>query len=132
MPNRNLGFKFTLTALLAVAALWFWKPTLDNPFGQVKKGLDLQGGASLLYRIRLEDLPASQRGPVQAQAAEVVQKRLGILSESKVLPYGSDRILVQVPSADHQAVEKLKEDIRHSGRLEFRMVVDERSDRPEL
>ncbi len=132
MASRNTGFTFTLIGALTAAAFWAWGPSPANPMGQVTRGLDLAGGAQLVYRIRVEDLPEDQRSIVLAQAAEVVQKRLGILAEAKVVKHGSDRLLVQMPSADQQAVEDLKEQIRKSGRLEFRMVIDERSDRPEL
>ena len=125
------AFRFALTALLTAGALWYWQPEPGNPLGRVIKGLDLAGGAELVYRIRIEELPEGQRDEVLAQAAGVIQKRL-VLSEAKVARHGADRLLVHLPYADQQTVENLKSQIRKSGRLEWRVVLDEGSDRPDL
>ena len=57
MGSRNLGFKFSLIAALAALGLYGWGPTPAAPMGKVPLGLDLAGGAELVYRIRVKELP---------------------------------------------------------------------------
>src|SRR4029078_4965932 len=47
---KNLRWKFLVTALVTVVAVWAFMP----PKQKVKLGLDLQGGLELIYRVETD------------------------------------------------------------------------------
>ena len=67
----------------------------------VQLGLDLRGGASLILRIKLDEIPPAQRAEVVEQTRQIIERRINAygLSEAPVQPYGSrgNELLVQLP-----------------------------------
>ena len=93
--NRKL-FRRSLTvvaiALASVFAIVRWP---------VQLGLDLRGGASLILRVKTDDIPPEQRLEVVKQMRQILERRINAygLSEAPVQPYGSrgNELLVQLP-----------------------------------
>ena len=56
----------------------------------VHLGLDLRGGASLIVRVKVDDLPIAQRREVVEQTRQIIERRINAygLSEAPVQPYG--------------------------------------------
>ena len=67
----------------------------------VRLGLDLRGGASLIVRVKVDDVPLAQRRDVVEQTRQILERRINAygLSEAPVQPYGSrgNELLVQLP-----------------------------------
>jgi len=67
----------------------------------VRLGLDLRGGASLILRVRVDDIPSTQRAEVVEQTRQILERRINAygLSETPVQSYGSrgNELLVQLP-----------------------------------
>ncbi len=66
---------------------------------KVRQGLDLQGGASLLYQADLSKTDSASRSKAISGVVDVINKRVNPTGTSEVLVQtsGSDRILVQLP-----------------------------------
>ena len=71
----------------------------------VHLGLDLRGGASLIIRVRMDDVPPAQRREVVEQTRQILERRINAygLSEAPVQPYGSrgNELLVQFPGVSN-------------------------------
>jgi preprotein translocase subunit SecD len=67
----------------------------------VQLGLDLRGGASLILRVKTDDIPSAERLEVVEQTRQILERRINAygLSEAPVQPYGSrgNELLVQLP-----------------------------------
>ena len=67
----------------------------------VRLGLDLRGGASLILRVKMDDIPPAQRPEVVEQTRQILERRINAygLSEAPVQLYGSrgNELLVQLP-----------------------------------
>ncbi len=89
LRRTMLVFLLVLAAAIAIA----WRP--------VRLGLDLRGGASLVLRVNLDEVPAARRGEVLEQTRQILERRINAygLSEAPVQPYGSsgNELLVQLP-----------------------------------
>jgi preprotein translocase subunit SecD len=89
-------------------------------------GLDLQGGASLILRVKVEDASAAQRSDVVEQTRQILERRINAygLSEALVQPYGSrgDELLVQLPGVSDP--ERLKSLLQSRAVLEWYPVED--------
>lgn len=66
---------------------------------KVRQGLDLQGGASLLYQADLSKTDSVDRAQAISGVVDVINKRVNPTGTSEVLVQtsGSDRVLVQLP-----------------------------------
>lgn len=66
---------------------------------KVRQGLDLQGGASLLYQADLSKTDSANRAKALSGVIDVLNKRVNPTgtSEALVQTSGSDRVLVQLP-----------------------------------
>jgi preprotein translocase subunit SecD len=67
----------------------------------VNLGLDLRGGASVILRVKTDEIPPEQRREVMEQTRQILERRINAygLSEAPVQPYGSrgNELLVQLP-----------------------------------
>ncbi|MEW6157987.1 MAG: protein translocase subunit SecD [Verrucomicrobiota bacterium] len=93
--------------------------------GQIKLGLDLQGGTSFLVGLdtnRLERIEAKDRA--LSQAIEVLRKRVDRfgVSEPLIQPAGDNKILIQLPGLSEAQKEDARQTIQRAAYLEFRMV----------
>lgn len=104
--NRKL-FRRSLTVVAMVLASVF--AIVRWP---VQLGLDLRGGASLILRVRTDDVPPAQRLEVVEQTRQILERRINAygFSEAPVQPYGSrgNELLVQLPGiSDPSRIAKL-------------------------
>jgi SecD/SecF fusion protein len=85
-------------------------------------GLDLQGGAHLVYEANMDKLPADQRVDAVDRAVEIIRNRIDQLGvgEHVVQKQGTDRILVQLPGV--LDTERAKDIVGKTARLEFKLV----------
>ncbi len=88
------------------------------------RGLDLQGGTSLILQVKAESAPPSQLNEVVEQTRQVLERRINAfgLSETTIQAYGGqgDELLVQIPGVtDVSRVEAL---LRSQGVLEWYAV----------
>lgn len=104
----TLRTKLVLIALLTVVAGVLAHPREDvvlkflgfkNANLQVKQGLDLQGGAHLVYQADLSKTKAEDRGKAMTGLVDVIQRRVnpGGTSEVNVQTSGGDRVIVELP-----------------------------------
>ncbi|HSX01599.1 MAG TPA: protein translocase subunit SecD [Candidatus Saccharimonas sp.] len=104
----SLRVKLALILVLAVVGLVLAAPREDAVFKlfglkntslQVKQGLDLQGGAQLVFQADLSKTPANQRDTALASLITVINRRanFGGTSEISVQQQGSDRVSVSLP-----------------------------------
>ena len=89
----------------------------------VKKGIDLQGGASFLVRVQ----PAGERPvtpDVLATAQAIIESRLNPTGGKDVVvtPQGTDRLYVEVPGLSDEEIANSKSVIERVAKLEFRLL----------
>jgi len=85
-------------------------------------GLDLQGGAHLVYEVKTEGLPADQKLDAVDRAIETIRNRIDQIgvAEPIVQKQGTDRVLVQLPGV--LDTERAKDIVGRTARLEFKLV----------
>src|SRR2546422_235343 len=92
----------------------------------VQLGLDLRGGASLILRVKMDDIPPAQRGEVVEQTRQILERRINAygLSEAPVQPYGSrgNELLVQLPGVSD--LSRIKNLLQSRAVLEWYSVED--------
>ena len=90
--------------------------------GALNLGLDLQGGAHLVYEVDLKDLPETGKADAVDRAIEIIRNRIDQLgvAEPVVQRQGQDRILVQLPGV--LDTERAKDIVGRTARLEFKIV----------
>ncbi len=99
------------------------KEKLDKLRGQaLNLGLDLQGGAHLVYEVKTEGLPADQKLDAVDRAIETIRNRIDQIgvAEPIVQKQGTDRVLVQLPGVLDP--ERAKDLVGRTARLEFKLV----------
>jgi SecD/SecF fusion protein len=111
---------YFLLALLIAGCIY----SLGDYQTSIKKGIDLAGGSELLYEIPLEDVPASQRASVASDVKDVISARFDSfgLKEISVAISGNNRLLIQLPGSDNDALERLKGQIERAGQLNIHLV----------
>lgn len=110
--------------------------------GRIKLGIDLQGGTMFVVRLDTNRLVSvetitNQAGQVVtvtnqvtelegalSQAVEVLRRRVDRfgVAEPIIQPYGSDRIMVQLPGLSEADKESAQKQIQRAAFLEFRLV----------
>ncbi|MBI4007913.1 MAG: protein translocase subunit SecD [Planctomycetes bacterium] len=89
--------------------------------GRIKLGLDLKGGSELLYRVRVAS--GEDRPGITGEIIDVLEKRIDPqgVKEYRIQEQGSHRILIQVPGATKEEIERMKQRLVSLGKLEFRL-----------
>jgi len=93
--------------------------------GQIKLGLDLQGGVSFLVSLDTNRLSkAADKQHALQQAVEVLRRRVDKfgVAEPIIQPVGENRILIQLPGLSEAEKESARRQIQRAAFLEFRMV----------
>jgi preprotein translocase subunit SecD len=104
----SLRVKLWLIVVLAVVTAVLAYPREDTIFKflglkntslQVKEGLDLQGGAQLVFQADLSKTSAGDRDRTMASLLTVIQKRVNSVgtSETQIQQIGNDRVSVALP-----------------------------------
>ncbi|MBI3466058.1 MAG: protein translocase subunit SecD [Planctomycetes bacterium] len=113
--------------ILAVTGLglYFMLP----PKERLKLGIDLSGGTILVYEVDKANRPSSFQ---MDQMTAALSKRInpaGTLDVTIRPLVGADRVEIILPAADPQEVEAVKDRITQMGKLEFRILANEKHDR---
>lgn len=99
-------------------------PKIANLRGQAMHlGLDLQGGAYLVYEVDLSKIPPNQlRGDEVDRAIEVIRNRVDQygVTEPVIQKQGENRIVIQLPGL--QDPERAKQLVGRTARLDFLLV----------
>ncbi|HSX02797.1 MAG TPA: protein translocase subunit SecD [Candidatus Saccharimonadia bacterium] len=116
----SLRVKFALILLLAAITAALAMPREDLVFKalglknaklQVQQGLDLQGGAQLVFQADLSKTKSADRQTALNSLITVIQKRanFGGTSEISVQQQGSDRVSVSLPGVKdvHEAIDRI-------------------------
>jgi len=104
-----------IIVIAVIAGLWTWPKGPDWPKKEMKLhlGLDLAGGAELVFQADLKDTPLLDKADSLDGARDVIERRVNALgvSEPEVYTTKGDRIVVELPGiADvKQAVQKIGE-----------------------
>lgn len=114
---ENYGWKYGLIAF--ILALWGF----GFKYNDIPLGLDLKGGSEIIYTLDFQG-----RAPSVEQtedAVRVLRERIDVLGikELSIRRQGSYDIVVQVPDATPQEVERIKSQIERAGRLQFKLLV---------
>ncbi len=93
--------------------------------GQIKLGLDLQGGTEFLVSVDVSNL--EEEGDIEGavtQVIEIIRKRVDRfgVSEPIIFPEGENRIRIQLPGLTEAEKEQARETIKKTAFLEFRLV----------
>src|SRR5260370_20679390 len=94
---------------------------------QVRLGLDLRGGASLILRVKVDDAASpEQKRDVVEQTRQILERRINAygLAEAPVQPYGSrgNELLVQLPGVSDPS--RIKNLLQSRAVLEWYSVED--------
>jgi preprotein translocase subunit SecD len=118
--NRTLIRRGLLVLAIVLASAFM---ILYSP---VHLGLDLRGGASLIVRVKVDDIPQSQQREVVEQTRQIIERRINAygLSEAPVQPYGNrgDELLVQLPGVSDSS--RIKNLLQSRAVLEWYSVAD--------
>ncbi len=92
----------------------------------VRLGLDLRGGASLIVRVKVDEVSAAQRREVVEESRHILERRINAygLSEAPVQSYGSrgNELLVQLPGISDPS--RIKNLLQSRAVLEWYSVED--------
>ncbi len=100
----------------------------------VKRGLDLKGGARLVYRLDIEKAKAEGQIPKNMPAKQILEETIAILYnrvdpkgvlDPTIQPQGTDRILIEIPGRKESEITSVRNRIQQLGKLEFRIVIDQ-------
>ncbi len=120
MPEHGWKIGVCLFSLMAsVVMLWLGPP--------IKLGVDLRGGAILVYEI---DPAKREPGkPVDMdRLIAAVSRRVnpGGQKEVTIRPSGADQIEIIIPEVDNAELDRVEKTISRAGTLEFRIIANER------
>ncbi len=117
MKNHSGRF----VGVLVVVALCAWAYVKKQP----PLGLDLAGGSSLTYQVKLADGGELTAERVK-RVIDVIDKRLnGIgVSEISIVPTQQNEIVIELPGRTAEQIKDIKALVERNGSLEFRIEAD--------
>jgi len=144
--DRNAAWKWLLLGVMVLMSLMRVFLPLDKPLGEkIPRGLDLQGGISMTLEVDRDAVeqdcrdkaePDATEEEIQAtirdtmrdakvRALQVVRNRIDIRGtrEPNIFPEkGSNRIVVQIPSATDAERKEIEEELKQVAFLSFHLV----------
>ena len=125
MPDHVLRISIVSFAVLASTAVTAMQ------WRQIKLGIDLKGGAILVYQIRnIED---RSRFDI-SELVRGVKNRIdpdGVM-EVTVRPYGENEVEIIIPDVEQNELSRLQSKITKTGALEFRILATRRDHQEEI
>ena len=120
MPDYGwkLGLIFFVFVASVVVICVKWPPKL---------GIDLSGGARMVYEIDLSKTPAGQSIDM-GKLLEALARRINPsgVKEVTLRQYGINQVEVQVPNVNSEELAQMKALISRQGSLEFRILANDR------
>ena len=119
----NDRMKWILVVCLVALCIWQIIPPEDN----LKPGIDLAGGTSLLYGIDDSGLEGYQRQELAQTMIRILRQRIDPSNQTNMVwrAHGSDRIEIQMPQAT-QETKDLRRNFREKREALLAMNLDER------
>ncbi|MCK5578830.1 MAG: hypothetical protein KAI63_04835, partial [Planctomycetes bacterium] len=125
--SETLKWQMFLVVLIVAVAGYFAYPAEKKILGgetrKIEFGLDLQGGAEIRVGLKTEGLSPTQVKEGIKTTLEVITRRINIfgLKEPRIQLYGDNQILIQLPGQDMTEVQRVKEILLSTGKLEFKL-----------
>lgn len=131
--KESLKWQLLLVFLLAIVAGYIAYPSETKPlFGEggmfygrkIELGLDLQGGSELILGFKDESkLTAIEIKSGIESARNTIDRRINNLGlkEPRIQHYGETQLQIQLPGVAETEVDRIKNIITTSGKLEFRL-----------
>ena len=109
MPTNHFG-RVTLIVAVLVFALWFIFPQGNIFHPNLKPGIDMVGGTSLLYEIEAPEGGWTQATPLSEAVMEALKKRVDPDGRRNLIwrPQGNTRLEIQMPMSAGSADSKAK------------------------
>jgi preprotein translocase subunit SecD len=124
--TRRDKISLAIISILLILALLVVLPINKGTLGKrgIRLGLDLQGGAHLIYQADLSQVEPGTGAAAVDDAIAVIEKRVNALgvSESVIQRLGGDRIVVDLPGITE--MEKAKKLIGQTAILEFGELIE--------
>src|SRR5689334_16430525 len=107
MPT-NISGRVTLIVAVLLLALWAIFPSGNPKKPDLKPGIDMVGGTSLLYEIKMP--PGGFNGNLAEQVMEALRKRVDPNGVRNLIwrPQGNNRLEIQMPFTAKSAESKVK------------------------
>ncbi|MBN1456551.1 MAG: protein translocase subunit SecD [Sedimentisphaerales bacterium] len=104
--KKNLIWKLGLIVFLIIFAVLRLYPPQEN----LKPGLDLAGGTSLIYDIDTQGLDATERKGIAQRMIPILLKRIDPTNVANIVmrPLGDTRIEIQLPVSSADTIQKRK------------------------
>ena len=131
-PKLKLYLSFAAILVLFAGAVWMAYPkggrinleSLKIKYNQTFKtrlGLDLQGGAHLVYQADFKEIKAADRADALSAIRDVIERRVNSfgLAEPQVAVSGQDRIIIELPGIKN--VNEAIDQIGQTPYLDFRI-----------
>lgn len=100
--------------------------------GTIKLGIDLKGGAILVYEVDHSQLGNNDIRMDELLMAITKRVNPGGLKEVVVRPLGADQIEIILPEADEEEAARIEKLISNTGSLEFRILANNRDHQNEM
>jgi SecD/SecF fusion protein len=114
---------------LILIGLIAWSMAILIPVKEnVNLGIDLVGGSSFLLEVQLDELDDDQKKDAPQRALEVIRNRvdgMGLAEPIIFLQPATQRIVVQLPGIEDDRRQEVREIIKQSAYLEFKLVHEE-------
>ncbi|HKB16085.1 MAG TPA: hypothetical protein VKF62_08460, partial [Planctomycetota bacterium] len=127
--GRKIAAVIAVLVLGTAAILWPW----STGKAVLPLGLDLRGGSRMVYRFDIEAAkrqgqiaPNERPADLLDEAIQRLSDRIDTLGlrEIPISKQGTEKIAIELPGLDKEAVEEIKRILQSLGRLEFRIVAD--------
>jgi SecD/SecF fusion protein len=130
--SETLKWQLFFIVIIVALAGYLAYPSAEKPlFGEgelfegkgIKPGLDLQGGSEIRVALQKGGIPEGKLKESTDRAKEILELRINAygLKEPRIQRYGEDQILIQMPGMDETEVNRVKNILTTSGRLEFKL-----------
>ncbi|MBI4242944.1 MAG: protein translocase subunit SecD [Planctomycetes bacterium] len=129
--DKNTVIFITIISLLCA---YLVLPIPNKPLGdsllkniKINPGIDLAGGAEVIYRVYDQDDPAIELSRDDTQkVAEIIRKRIDRigLKEPVINVQGNNKIQIQIAGIDKEEWKEYKNIIESTGVLEWKEVID--------
>jgi len=113
--HKNLRWKLILVDAVVGGMGLAWRGM------GVDLGLDLRGGAEILYKVHTDKTEVVN---VMGITRDVISKRINAfgVGEHRLERSGSDKILLQLPDKGEEEIARIKKIIKTTGQLTFHLV----------
>ncbi len=126
MRTRDKVLLLVIVVLTALALMTLFWPSFGESLNRdgLQLGLDLEGGAHLVYEADFSELPEdTDRDDAMSGVMAVIEKRINAygVSEPVIQKIGDDRLLIQIPGIDD--LEEAKARIGETALIKFKEFI---------